>query len=181
MVKFNSQLGSLPNSRLLSDVLAQLLSTLENVMTRPVLERIAEKTLITDDCHLWQAAKTPQGYGLVSHKNKMVYVHRFMYETFVGTLAKGECVLHKCDTPACNNPDHLFTGSHKTNSKDMIMKGRSLKGENSPQAVLTSEQVLSLRAKYTGARGDKTNLAKEFNISRTQVGSILNRETWKHV
>jgi hypothetical protein len=33
-------------------------------------------------------------------------------------------VLHRCDTPACVNPDHLFLGTAKDNALDREAKGR---------------------------------------------------------
>jgi hypothetical protein len=37
-----------------------------------------------------------------------VLAHRAMYEAFVGTIAQGMFLCHKCDVPACVRPDHLF-------------------------------------------------------------------------
>jgi hypothetical protein len=35
------------------------------------------------------------------------------------------CVLHRCDVPQCVKPSHLFLGTPKDNSEDMIKKKRT--------------------------------------------------------
>ena len=41
-----------------------------------------------------------------------------------GLLLHEEMVLHKCDTPPCVRPDHLFKGDALANALDMVAKGR---------------------------------------------------------
>jgi hypothetical protein len=46
------------------------------------------------------------------------------YQLFKGPIPKGQWVLHRCDTPACSNPDHLFLGDRRINMEDAVAKGR---------------------------------------------------------
>lgn len=52
--------------------------------------------------------------------------HRVSFEAYKGD-ASGLFVCHKCDTPGCVNPSHLFLGTQSDNIKDMYSKGRGRK------------------------------------------------------
>lgn len=72
-------------------------------------------------CWLWLHTGTKSGYGTMSDRR---LAHRVSYETFVGAIPSGACVLHSCDVRACVNPEHLFLGSIRDNQEDMAHKGR---------------------------------------------------------
>lgn len=79
-------------------------------------------------CHVWNGAKAGDGYGYISAREngkvKNHYVHRLVYEKAHGKIPAGIIIMHKCDTPACCNDDHLIAGTSSDNTKDMIDKNR---------------------------------------------------------
>ena len=77
------------------------------------------------DCWEWQLSKNNIGYGLIRDGKKMRTVHRASYEEHTNTkIPPGICVCHTCDNPLCINPQHLWLGTRKQNTKDMIDKNR---------------------------------------------------------
>lgn len=82
---------------------------------------------VGDGCWLWTGAKNRQGYGVFSEAGRAsgtTLAPRYAWEFFRDVIPDGKCVLHKCDTPACVNPEHLFLGTRSDNNQDMIAKGR---------------------------------------------------------
>lgn len=89
-----------------------------------VTERIKTKTIQVEDCIIFTGASAGKGYGVISYKGQINYVHRIVWEQHNGEITDGLFVLHKCDNPACCNIDHLFLGTAKDNYHDMVDKGR---------------------------------------------------------
>lgn len=77
-----------------------------------------------NECWLWKGTKTTTGYGdfRYGHASR-IKAHRFSFLLDKGYLPT-KFVLHVCDTPLCVNPKHLYEGTPKENSQDMIKKGR---------------------------------------------------------
>lgn len=135
-------------------------------------------------CWEWQGFLMACGYGLTSHKGKKILAHRASWLVCEGEIPNNMCVLHKCDNRKCINPDHLFLGTKKENTIDMLKKKRHSYvphlGINHGCAKLTEEQVYSIRKKKKMGSTNK-ELAMEFNVFRSTIEKIVYRQTWKHL
>lgn len=123
-------------------------------------------------CHLWSGAMRARGdYGKVRWGGKDFSAHRISWELYVGPVPDGLCVLHKCDTPACVNPAHLFLGTQADNVRDMISKGRDYdkSGHGNPRAKLTPQQVMEIRGM---PRRNQAEIGQVYGIAQSSVSRI---------
>lgn len=138
-------------------------------------------------CWLWTLAWHRQDYGMLDRK---VYghcgrAHRIAFEAFRGPIPPGVYVLHKCDTPPCVNPEHLFLGTHSDNMADCARKGRMapqrypllFAGERGSQARLTDDLVRFIRS----SSASNCDLAREIGVHRSTVNNVRLRRTWAHI
>jgi hypothetical protein len=76
-------------------------------------------------CWIWFGARSERGYGKMgTNRGPTVRAHRVSYEKYIGPIPEDKNVLHKCDVRDCVNPKHLFLGTNKDNTQDMLAKGR---------------------------------------------------------
>lgn len=74
----------------------------------PPFERFLAKVDKRDDgCWLWNAYKTPEGYGQFWNGGGHSLAHRWSYEHYVAPIPSGLVIDHLCRNPACVNPAHL--------------------------------------------------------------------------
>jgi hypothetical protein len=145
-------------------------------------ERFWAKVDRSGPCWLWTAAQR-RGYGYFRDGNRMIPAHRWAYTHFIAN--PGELhVLHTCDVPLCVTLDHLWLGTNLDNMRDKLAKGRAVHPPTRRGFVigrgekLTAAQVLDIRARSTGIRGEKTRLAEEFGVSRRAIAFILDGTNW---
>lgn len=139
---------------------------------------------LNSGCRLWTGYCHPKGYGSIRVGPRPMPAQRAAWIAFRGPIPDGMLVCHRCDTPACVNPDHLFLGTPADNSADMVAKGRTshehgLPGEAHPSATLSDEQVREIRA----LRGTVSQLevANRFGLSQSHVSAIQLGKSWRNI
>jgi hypothetical protein len=117
------------------------------------------------------------GYGNFYWKGKYFRSHRVAWAFANGAIPKGMCVCHKCDIPACTNPDHLFLGTHSDNMKDRAKKGRGAdhSGEKSSSAKLKAADLSAIRQSELSC----SKLARHYGVVKQTIANIRNGTTWK--
>ena len=160
-------------------------------------------------CFLWHAGAHPRGYGVFAvTSKKLIPAHRYAYQRRYGEIPSGMNICHKCDTPSCVNPDHLFAGTQADNMRDAANKNRVKSGDESPSRLhpeLISAGVRKWAKEHPErlARGEKrsklsaddirairllcadgvpqTTIAARYSIHQVSVSMINLRKRWRHV
>lgn len=146
-------------------------------------------------CWLWERCTYTDGYPMMQVAGHSRRATRVSFEVFVGPLDPALWVLHRCDTPLCVNPAHLFLGTVQDNNADRDAKGRTAKGdrhwsrtmprllargERQHKAKLTAAVIPLIREAYAeGATQEE--LGAEYGVSHSTIGGVLRRKTWRHV
>jgi hypothetical protein len=158
---------------------------------RPIEEHLLEKFLrgirkLENGCWVCDTAyPMNQGYTEVKigrGKRGIVRActHVLSYQHFRGEIQQGMLVCHTCDFRPCCNPEHLFTGTYLDNQADMAEKDRVAFGAKHYRAKLTEADVIEIyRLGRTGML--HREIAKQFGVSRSRVGTILNGTNWKRL
>lgn len=151
-------------------------------MSKLLLERFEEKIERIPECGcwIWMGATLGRGYGHTWDGKRRCTAHRLAWKIYFGEIPEGNFVLHRCDTPSCVNPHHLFLGTNQDNIRDAAIKRRlntCQRNEDHPAAMLTDDQVRSIRS----SSGSQYSIAKEFGVTQGTICRIISRNTWKNL
>jgi hypothetical protein len=140
-------------------------------------------------CWMWKGATGPKGYGRFNEYPVNVSAHRFSWSLVNGPIPAGMFVCHRCDNPGCVNPDHLFLGTPKDNTQDMLSKQRQSRGENHGDKIrasekryhkLTAEEVASIKHLLV-LKQNVRFIAAAYDVTPRTVVMIRDGITWRHV
>ncbi len=147
---------------------------------KTIKDRIFQNSIPVPEagCWIWSGASIPSGYGTMTVSAGVTgYAHRASWEANNGPIPDGLFVCHRCDTPSCVNPDHMFLGTHEDNMRDMRSKGRGVFGERHPSAILSESDVNEIRssAEPYGV------LANRYGVSKSAISSVRTGKNWSHI
>ena len=133
-------------------------------------------------CWLWIRSTFRNGYGQVTREGNNWRAHRLAWTLWRGQIPDGLCVLHKCDTPSCINPEHLFLGTHQDNNDDMRAKGRARPplGAGHGSAKLSDSDIRDIRRRYSAGTSN-TVLAAEYGVCYQHIWKIAKGDAWGHL
>lgn len=150
------------------------------------------KVIKTDGCWTWNGTIHGNGYGGISFRGKFWPAHRLAYVLTNGPIADCLKVCHRCDTPLCVNPAHLFLGTTGDNNRDKHAKGRApapptrtnpdcaARGERVSTAKLTATTVAAIRSALADGESGAA-LGRRYGVQRAAINRIRRGETWRHV
>lgn len=141
---------------------------------KPIADRLLARRRIEGDCWIYTGAVGGDGYGVIGvGRERQLRAHRASYREFVGPIPAGMLVCHRCDTPLCINPKHLFLGTPADNTRDMVKKGRRHKTEGAmhPMAKLSDADVAEIKRLRANC-GKLNAIASQFGISFQHVSAL---------
>ncbi|SDH10421.1 HNH endonuclease [Paraburkholderia phenazinium] len=128
-------------------------------------------------CWIWMGAVNAQGYGFMKANGRQGFAHRWSFEAHNGEIPKGMVICHRCDVPACVNPNHLFLGTYLDNAKDCVKKNRQPALTRNGKAKLTIESAARLRAMRENGASLK-ELSLEFGITQVHACRVSKGAVW---
>ena len=145
-------------------------------------ERFSKYVNKGSECWLWTGFRDKDGYGRFQCGKRAVGAHRVSFEIYKGEIPEKAIVLHRCDNPACVNPDHLFIGSQADNIQDCMAKGRRkvMRGDQHYNAKLSSEQVLGIRRQWSNGELSAV-LEQAYGVTQQTISDIVNYRSWRHI
>ena len=128
-------------------------------------------------CTEWLGARDKDGYGAFGYAGVMHRAHRASLRLSGTPVPKGKMVCHRCDNPACVNPQHLYVGTGVENMRDAKERNRLRVGSRNHFAKLDESTVRAIRT----SREPVGQLAAKYGVSHGAISMILSRKTWKHI
>ena len=133
-------------------------------------------------CWLWTGLFWDYGYGKLAVRRKAYRTHRLAMYVWRGFDLERDrrYICHRCDVPACFNPDHLFVGTPLDNMRDMVAKGRHRRVATYGNARLSADDVRAIRAEIAAGMTQMA-IAAKWGVQQTTISDIKLRKSWKHI
>ena len=157
------------------------MEVLQRFWDKVQLEYLEDGSPDFEKCMMWTGGKSYSGYGQFQYGTGILYrSHRFSFECFNPDNITGLLICHKCDTPACVNPYHLFKGTSLDNIQDCVQKGRNQKGRQEHTCTLTEQNIYDILVDvYNKKYASVDELVEVYKVSPITIRRVLSGTTWK--
>lgn len=142
---------------------------------KPIFERLAANSKRDGECLIWTGNRSRDGYGVLTVGRAQRRAHRLSYAVAYGIIPEGMLVCHRCDRPLCIEPRHLFLGSPKANTADMMAKGRKASVTDSlhPNTKVSHADRAVIRSRRMDGQR-LTEIAVDYGVSFQTISDICN-------
>lgn len=112
--------------------------------------------------------------------NRHRYIHKLMVATYLDNASEKPCINHINGVKTDNRINNL----ERCTNHENILHARKLGlykdyGEDNFQAKLTVKDILFIRENHQNFT--KRQLSSIFNVSKSQIYRIINKERWGHI
>ena len=123
------------------------------------------------DCIEMEAIANNQGYPQIRFRGKCVVLTHLIFEVLYKRPLKEGCMIcHHCDNPKCINPSHFYEGTAKSNSDDMMSRGRQVPNKR----AFTQQEADDIRMLYS-QKISMRRLAQRFGVSTSTIWYVIHR------
>lgn len=116
-------------------------------------------------------APDSSGYITLSVNGKTERAHRFVYRIIHKEIPEGKIICHRCDNKLCVNPDHLYAGTRKDNTQDMLRNKKESRWKGTrKRRKLSRKDIEDIRNSDKGSY----ELSKIYPVTDVQIRRIRN-------
>lgn len=133
-----------------------------------------------EECLPWPFARSNGGRGKIKIDGREEGAHRAMCRLAHGNPERDELeAAHSCGKghEGCVNPKHLRWATRQENVADKFTHGTTLRGEMSPGAKLTADDVMAIKS-MAANKFSQSEIATTYGIHQSMVSKILSGIAW---
>lgn len=111
--------------------------------------------------------------SLGGRRGKIAWIHRLVYEAFVGPIPSRMDIRHLDGNPQNNTPENLAIGTRVENAHDVYRYGGKYR-------KLTRDDVFEIRRRLSA--GDaQPEIAADFGVTPATISNINTRKTFNYI